>query len=224
MKERLNINQQEYWDNQHKKRKQEFIELEQKPSDFAKKCLNYINPGAKILEIGIANGRDARYFIRNNKNIVFGVDISKEAISQLIVAANKDNTINNIFPTVADVNKIPELFKDRERFDIFYSRSSLHLDDTQLIIFFKYLIPNINQNGKIMIEGKTKEDFKINRSFEIGKNCYEDLDGHIRRVWSKENIESLCDTFNLNIIEIGNTTEVLKDKETKFIHFIANKK
>ena len=74
-----------------------------------------------------------------------------------------------------------------------------------------------------MVEGKPKEDQKIERSIEVDKNCFEDIDGHIRRVWSKDNIKSLCDSFNLKIVEIGRTTEVWQGKETKFIHFIAKK-
>lgn len=224
MSEKFNTNQREYWDKQHKNREQEFCELEQEPNEFAKNCLRYIKHGGRILEIGVANGRDARYFIRENHNTIVGVDISTEAIRQLIDAAIKDKTIGNILPVVADAREVPELLNDQEYYDAFYARSALHLDDDQLVSFFRYLISHLNKDGVIMIEGKPKEDFKIKRSMEIGKNCYEDVDGHIRRVWSSQDIEQLCDMFNLEILEVDNTTEMWQGKETKFIHFIAKKK
>ena len=75
-----------------------------------------------------------------------------------------------------------------------------------------------------MIEGKPKEDFKIERSVEVGKNCYEDVDGHVRRVWSEDDIKALCDSFDFEIVEMGRTVETVQEKETKYIHFIAKKK
>ena len=224
MPEKFSTNQQEYWNKQHKNREHEFYELEQKPNEFAKNCLRHIKPGSKILEVGVANGRDARYFVRENQNIIVGVDISTEAIRQLVAAAIKDKTIDNILPIVAAANEIPELLKDQEYYDAFYARSALHLDNDQLISFLRYLVSHLNKDGIIMIQGKLKDDFKIKRSLEVGKNYYEDADGHIRRVWSNQDIELFCDMFGLEIIEIGNTVEVWQGKETKFIHFIAQKK
>lgn len=224
MVEKFNTNQQEYWDKQHKDRLKESVELESVPNDFAKKCLKYIKPGGKVLEIGIANGRDSRYFVRENKNNIIGVDISTEAIRQLIEAALRDGTISKILPVVAEANEIPSLLKNQEYYDAFYSRSALHLDDEKISPFLTYITSHLNENGVIMIEGKTKEDSKIERSVEVGKNCFEDVDGHIRRVWSEKDIIDLCEYFNLEIIEIGRTTEIWQGKETKFIHFIAKKK
>lgn len=223
MPEKFNINQQEYWNKQHKKREAESLELINVPNEFAKNCLKYIKPGGKVLEIGIANGRDSRYFVKQNKNKIVGVDISTEAIRQLIDAAISDGTISSILPVVAEASEIPELLEDQEFYDAFYSRSALHLDDKKIILFFEYVVSHLNRDGILMVEGKPKEDQKIERSIEVDKNCFEDIDGHIRRVWSEDNIKSLCDSFNLKIVEIGRTTEVWQGKETKFIHFIAKK-
>lgn len=224
MPEKFSINQQQYWDKQHKRREEEFSNLENIPNEFAKKCLPFIKPEGKVLEIGIANGRDARYFVRENKNTIIGVDISTEAIRQLINAAIADKTIDKILPIVTGASEIPNLLGDQEYYDVFYSRSSLHLDDEKIMPFLNYVISHLNNDGMVMIEGKPKEDLKLERSIEIDKNCYEDIDGHIRRVWSEDNIKSLCDSFNLKILEMGRTTEIWKDEETKFIHFIAKKK
>jgi cyclopropane fatty-acyl-phospholipid synthase-like methyltransferase len=224
MSEKFNVDQQNYWDEQHRKREEEHRQIENEPNEFAKNCLQYIKPGGKVLEIGIANGRDARYFARENQNKIVGVDISTEAIRQLIEAAVKDGTIDNILPVVADASKAPALLDDQEYYDAFYSRSALHLDDEEIAPFLEYVVSHLNEGGVIMIEGKPKDDHKIERSVEVDKNCYEDVDGHIRRVWTEEDIKALCDSFGLDIVDMGRTTETIKDKETKFIHFVAKKK
>ena len=93
----FNTDQRAYWDEQHKKREAEHREIEDEPNEFAKNCLRYIKEGGKVLEIGTANGRDARYFARENKNKIVCVDISTEAMRQLIRAAVADGTIDNIY-------------------------------------------------------------------------------------------------------------------------------
>ncbi len=80
MLEKFSKDQQEYWDEQHKKREKEYHEIENEPNEFVKNCIRHIKPGGKVLEIGIANGRDARYFVRENQNKIIGVDIFTEAI------------------------------------------------------------------------------------------------------------------------------------------------
>lgn len=121
------------------------------------------------------------------------------------------------------LKKYQSYLEDQEYYDAFYSRSALHLDDEKIVPFLEYVVSHLNKDGVVMIEGKPKEDFKIERSIEVGKNCYEDVDGHIRRAWTEDDIKSMCESFALEIIEIGRTTEILQEKETKFIHFIAKK-
>ncbi len=217
-------NQKKYWDRQHKKREREHAVLERTPNEFAKICLQYIKPGGKVLEIGIASGRDARYFVRQNRNMVVGIDISTEAVRQLIQAATADGTVANILPIVGHAEEIPKLLGDQEYYDAFYARSALHLDDDQIIPFLGYVVTHLNEDGVVMIQGKPKADFKIARSVEVGKNCYEDVDGHIRRAWAENDIRSLCRYLHLEIIDIGRTVEILQGQETKFIHFIAKKR
>jgi cyclopropane fatty-acyl-phospholipid synthase-like methyltransferase len=167
--------QKKYWNGQHKMRKKEHETIEGEPNEFAKKCLPIIKPGGKILEIGIASGRDARFFIRENKNTVVGVDISTEAIRQLIKAAVKNGTVDNILPVIGSAQDVPKLLDDQERYDAFYARSALHLNDDEIIPFLGYVVSHLNEDGVVLVQGKPKEDFKIARSVEAGKNCYEDV-------------------------------------------------
>lgn len=144
MSETFRINQQQYWDIQHKEREKEFLALVQEPNELAKQAIKYIKHSGTILEIGIANGRDARFFARENNNFIIGVDISVEAIRQLIAAAVLDKTIDHIRPIIADANEIPLLLEDQENYDAFYTRSALHLDDTHLMKFLQYVISHLN--------------------------------------------------------------------------------
>lgn len=114
LKKGRRASQKHYWDRQHKKREEEHASLESTPNEFAKRCLNYIKKGGKVLEIGIANGRDARYFVRENENTIVGVDISTEAIRQLIKAATADGTINSILPIVAHAQEVPDILSGQE--------------------------------------------------------------------------------------------------------------
>lgn len=222
MTEKFSKNQQEYWDKLHKKGKR-VSEIEGGPNKFAINYMKYIKPGGKVLEIGVASGNDARYFARENQNKITGVDISNEAIKHFIDAAIEDGTIDEMVPIVASAEEIPKLLGDREYYDAFYSRSALHLDDDKIIPFLQWLVQHLNKDGVVMIEGKTKKDFKIERSAKVGKNLYEDVDGHIRRVWSEDYIKSLCNFLNLEIVEIKRTAETILGKETQFIHFVAKK-
>lgn len=223
MSEKLIINQQEYWDKQHKKGMRP-SEIEGGPNDFAVNYMKYIKTGGTVLEIGVASGNDARYFARENQNKVIGVDISKEAIKNFIDAAAKDGTLDKMTPIIANAEDIPNLLNNKESFDALYSRSALHLNDEKTNEFLQWFVSNLNKEGVVMIEGKTKEDFKIERSSEVNKNLYEDIDGHLRRVWSEDYIKSLCNLLDLDIVEIKKTSENILGKETQFIHFVAKKK
>lgn len=223
MSEKLIINQQEYWDEQHKKGMRP-SEIEGGPNDFAVNYMKYIKPGGTVLEIGVASGNDARYFARENQNKVIGVDISKEAIKNFTDAAVKDGTIDKMTPIVANAEDVPKLLNDQESFDALYSRSALHLDDEKTNTFLQWFVSHLNKKGVVMIEGKTKEDFKIERSSEVNKNLYADIDGHFRRVWSEDYIKTLCNLLGLDIVEMKKTSENILGKETQFIHFVAKKK
>ena len=223
MSEKFSKNQQEYWDKQHKKGMRP-SEIEGAPNELALNYMKYIKPGGVVLEIGVASGNDARYFAKENQNKIVGVDISKEAIKNFIDAAIKDGTIGKMTPIIASAEEISKILGDKENYDAFYSRSALHLDDEKTSSFLKWLISHLNKDGVVIIEGKTKEDFKIERSVEVGKNLYEDIDGHIRRVWSEDNIKSLCYFLNLEIVEMKRTVETILGKKTQFINFVAKKK
>jgi len=62
MLEGFGKDQQDLWEAQHEKRKEESREIENTPNLFAKRCADLLPENARVVEIGAANGRDSRYF------------------------------------------------------------------------------------------------------------------------------------------------------------------
>lgn len=215
--------QREHWEERHRQREQEHKAIRHQPNEFAMRCVELIQPGGVVLEIGVANGRDARFFSRENGNKIIGVDISREAIRQLSEAAAEDGTHESILPIIGSAQELPTTLGDQITFDAFYCRSALHLDDSSIVPFLDYVTSHLNPGGLVMVQGKPREDAKIQDSTELHANLYEDANGHIRRAWSEQDIQSLCDRFSLEIMELERTEEIVQNRPTQFIHFIARK-
>lgn len=215
------ISQRDYWEHQHLKRKDEFEILRDRPNVFAEECLKYIPKNGNILEIGAANGRDARYFAREKGVKVVAVDFSREALRQLIEASKKDNTSDLVFPLVADIKQLALVKQDH--FDAIYSRSALHLSDKEIDIFFDHAIEILKYGGYFMIEGKTRDDPEISMSKEVAPNLFVDLSGHLRRAWDEYTIRQFLDKCGLKLISSKKTEEIWQGDRTNFINFIAQK-
>lgn len=215
--------QKVHWDSQHKAREQEFRNLEMIPNVFAKRILQFIPRNGLVLEIGAANGRDARYFAKMKDTDVIANDISIEAIRQLQEASTRDNTTTKLVPFVADVRHIFDTFDIGESLDLFYSRSALHLNNQDLDNFFGQLNKNIKKGGYIAIQGKPLNDFKLIKSRDLGDGTFIEENGHIRRAWSPDSIMEICEKYGYELEFIEETTEEWQGKETNFIGFVAKK-
>ncbi|PIR95934.1 MAG: hypothetical protein COT92_03705 [Candidatus Doudnabacteria bacterium CG10_big_fil_rev_8_21_14_0_10_42_18] len=213
--------QRELWEKQHLERAGEHEELEDTPNEFGKKCIQLIPENGTILEIGAANGRDARYFAKEKGCRVIATDFSEIAAGHLQAAAIKDRTSCHVYPVVADAKNLP--ITQKEYFDAVYARSSLHLDNEELDKFMEEVATILKSGGYLMIEGKPKEDFKISRSEEVKANMHMDHDGHLRRAWSEEGIKKIVDKLGFQLISINRSTENWHGVETQFINFIAKK-
>lgn len=217
------VDQKRYWDARHTSRELEFIAQEGVPNDFAVNCARHMSDGSIILEVGAATGRDARYFIKTKDAKVIANDISAEALRQLKYAAERDGTTMSLIPIESDARDLFDYLNPEVKFDVLYARSALHLSDTDLDKFFAQLGEHMDRGGRLMIQGKTMDDFKMNGSIDIGKNCYEDAQGHIRRCWSEQSIRDLCHKHGYLIMDMRETIEKIEGNDTKFIHFIAQK-
>ncbi len=213
--------QKKLWEMQHESRKTESREIENIPNLFAKRCAELLPEDALIVEIGAANGRDARFFAREKNSKVVAADFSLNALKQLREASERDGTTEKVFPVVADARELP--LGNSQSVDAIYSRSALHITDAELDHFFEECMRLLKDGGYIMIEGKTEEDTKMAKSKEIKPHLYENGGGHLRRLWNEEIIYDLIERHGLSLIEINRTSEVWHEIETKFINFIAQK-
>lgn len=213
--------QREMWDEQHDLRKDESRVIEGIPNLFAKRCVELLPDHALVLEVGAANGRDARFFAREKNCKVIATDFSLKALQQLKDASARDNTADRVFPVAADARALP-IWKP-ESIDAVYSRSTLHLTDEELDHFFDQCIQILKNGGYLMIEGKTEDDSKISASQEISPHLYKNGKGHVRRLWNDILIRELVQKYNLKLSEMNKTTEAWNKIETKFINFIAQK-
>ena len=213
--------QRELWERQHSERAEEHEELEGTPNKFGRACIRFIPENGTVLEIGAANGRDARYFAKEKGCKVVATDFSEVAAGHLRSAAAKDGTSSHVYPVVADTRGLP--IAPEENFDAVYARSSLHLDNEELDRFLDEVAVILKPGGYLMIEGKPKEDPKISRSEEVKTNMHMDHDGHLRRAWSEEGIKEIVDKLGFELVSINRSTETWRGIETHFINFIAKK-
>src|SRR5690349_7648310 len=118
--------QQNFWNAQHQKRGTVGLEGKDfisKPNNTAVEYAAYLPKNARILELGCANGRDARWLAELGHHIV-AVDFAQVALDQMMQIAQQQKVSTNIFPLLHDFSSgnLPSL--PLESFDGFYARSS----------------------------------------------------------------------------------------------------
>lgn len=216
------ISQKDLWDAQHHTRRSEHKDIADTPNGFAKKCLGYIPEGAKVLELGAASGRDARFFVREKNCEVYALDFSFIALKHLQEDAEADGSIDFIRPINADIKHIP--LSGSDKLDIIYARSSLHISDSDLEKLLEQTLGMLTNDGYLMIEGKNFLDPKIQQSKLIADNLVLDSDNHLRRIWNKDYImEHIIKKFNLRLIELNVSSGQQVDKDSRYVNFIAQK-
>ncbi len=216
--------QQFFWDKQHKDRGiqgHEGNDLKFTPNSLAVELQNILPPSSNILEIGCANGRDARFFAMHGHTVV-GIDISKVALTQMMNLAKQQGCDTHITPIHHDISQgLPTL--RALSFDCFYARSSLHIDNEQMLSLAKMLNFLLKDFGFIAIEGKGEDDLSIKQSEVLADNLVVDWTegGHLRRIWTNEFCASLAQLCSLEIV----TLKEIKDElfEKYFLRFIAKK-
>lgn len=214
------------WDRQHSTRG---VDLECKslrytPNDTAVTFAQHLLPNSKILEVGSANGRDARYWATLGHTIIAS-DFSLIALKQLTEIGLEQCVMGSVTPVVWDVcvGRLPVDTKDS--IDAFYARSALHINDKTMMEIAKHLNKILISGGSILIEGKSTNDKKIIRSHKPGNGIAIDHeeDGHVRRIWTFEFVQSMCDKFNWNIVYLNEVREEEIHSSAKFMRLIAKK-
>lgn len=220
------ISQRELWEKQHASRGEshyEGTEMRSTPNEAAIILADHLSPASNIMEVGSANGRDARYWAQKGHHVV-ALDFSPIAIQQLQSIAREQGVSERINLTEWDVSE-GFLPKQDMLMDAFYARSSLQIDDVTMTRLAVSINSILTPSGLIMIEGKAPSDKKIARSRIIEGNLAIDPyeNGHLRRVWTKTFTEDLCEKVGWDIVELNHTEQVWEDKPTSFMRVMAKK-
>lgn len=221
--------QQGLWDAQHTQRGAiqgglEGDHLVDTPNDAAVLFHQLVVPEARIVEVGSANGRDARFWAQQGHQVDC-LDFSRVALGQLVEHAERQGVSSRINPLYFDANagKLPE--EVESSIDGFYSRSALHVDDDTLMSLLGDVDDRLSSGGVVLIEGKGTEDAKIARSVDLGNGLAVDPkeNGHLRRIWTPESLEQICTTFGWTALQQQTVGENWVGTDATFLRLVATK-
>lgn len=169
------INDKEYWENFYAMHR-----INDKPSSFAEYVINkYYDQqgGAKLLELGCGNGRDAIFFCKNNISAV-AIDLAEEEIKYL----NGLNIKNATFVS-GDFTNL-EKYRD---FDYIYSRFTLHsIDEESENRVIAGLSKSLKSGGLFLLEARSKKDEFLNKEFGTSHyRRYLDFEKTIQKIISE---------------------------------------
>lgn len=185
----------DYWKNYYQAH---LSTKEQQQSNFASFCMKrFFKSGANLIELGCGNGRDSIYFAKNGIHTL-GIDQCENIIDFL----NKHYGTDNLSFQSGDFTALPNA---KEKFDIVYSRFTLHsINAKQQDNLFAWIRANLKESGILAIECRGYK----NSLYRLGVMVEEDAfiyENHYRRFVDFEN---LCET-------LGKDYEILFAKEDK---------
>jgi hypothetical protein len=196
--------QRRLWDEQHARRNTagpEGTQLRDIPTPAALHLASLLSPRSRVLEVGSANGRDARTWA-NLGHSVDCIDFSTVALRQLEELAKEQGIsalINTHCHDVSD-GSLPSSIPDSVKFNAFFARSALTISDQALDLLAENVTKRTLPGGVIMIEGRSPNDPKIQRSV-INGNMADDS-GHLRRVYTVDNMTALAQKFGWKVEQI----------------------
>lgn len=221
--------QQSLWDRQHEQRGLRGLEgvaLRNTPNDSAVYFETFLSEHSTILEVGSANGRDARYWAYKGHSVIC-LDFSSKALEQLAEIATQQDIRTRLFWYQHDITsgELPMQLIPPDLLEGFYSRSSLHVDNETMLKLATQIDSAIKPGGIILIEGKSEDDEKIQRSEHLGNGLAIDRHegGHIRRIWTQQFIENMCNLNSWIIEDLNRVTNTTHGQTSVFIRLIAKK-
>jgi SAM-dependent methyltransferase len=121
---------------------------QQKPTEFAQFCRNYLSRHSRLIDLGCGNGRDSYYFAKKGMRVV-GIDYAFAPMS---------NDENPIF--IQD--SLEKILKDDPcRYDVVYSRFFLHAINKHQIKNLIAWTGTIRPKGLFMAEFRDSSDEPI---------------------------------------------------------------
>jgi len=220
--------QRQLWNRQHATRGlalEGSESLKFTPNTSAIEFSQHLNKGSTILEVGSANGRDARYWASLGHNVL-AIDFSDVALEQMKELAIEQMVVEMVTPILWDIGRGCFPLTDiPESVDAFYARSALHIDDTTMYKLAFELDHLLVPGGVVFVEGKGPKDAKITRSRAVGCNLVidEEEEGHLRRVWTCRFARQLCETMRWGILNLQDRQEKWNGVPATFMRLLAQK-
>lgn len=228
----IELSQQQLWDMQHAQRgAEQGLEgdvLVNSPNNLAVILGGMLEPSSSIIEVGSANGRDARFWAKKYGHNVLALDFSQVALDQLSQLAKQQGLEELIVTGLFDANEDP-LPSEPDTQDAFYARSALHVVDDRLTYLLHAIHGALREGGLIAIEGKHPDDPKIMRSIahdlsepHLLMDPFEN--GHARRSWDPEATRGFLDSAGFVICELEVVTdETIPGDPAVFTRVVAKK-
>jgi SAM-dependent methyltransferase len=182
------------------------------PNDLAVLVADSLAPTQRVIEVGAANGRDARYWAKHRGALVLALDFSQVALAQLDQLSAQAGVDTLIETALYDASR-DTLPAESSSADVFYARSSLHVDDARLESVLLDAHRVLRPGSLLAIEGKHPDDPKILRStpvLEDSPHLVSDPfdEDHVRRVWEPDFSRRLLESTGFQIVEL----EVISDQ------------
>ena len=179
----------------------------------------------KMLEIGCGEGRDARYLLNKNYNVL-ATDISKEAIHYCI-----KNDLSH-----KDSYKVLDALKDnllKEKFGFIYSVACLHMFvlDEDRTKFYKYIYNHVKENGYCLIltmgNGIKQSESDISKAFDNIKRIHQESNKEISiattscRIVNFDTLYKEIESNGFEIVEQGLTE--IKNHFNEIMYIVIKK-
>ena len=168
----------------------------------------------KILEIGCGEGRDARYLLNKNYNLL-ALDVSKEAINY----CKKKDIYHKDNYQVLDILNYNNF---NNKYDYIYSVSCLHMlvTDNDRNKYYKFIYNHLNNNGISLIlslgDGLKESSTDITKSWQNTTRIHEETKKKMEvattscRIVNFKTLEKEITNNNLKLIESG-ITQIIPD-------------
>lgn len=204
-----------YWEEFYAQQNAEY-----EPSLFAQFVAAKIKANSKIIELGCGNGRDSVYFASKNF-IIKAVD---QCEGQIEFMKEKYFNIRNIDFLTADFTTL----SDESRFDVVYSRFTLHsISKEQEDNVCAWAYNNLNNNGFFCIEVRGQKNEIYRKGYKVdGEEDAYIYNDHYRRFL---NFDTFCNKlknigFILDYAEEKKGFAPFKGTDETYMRVIAVKK
>lgn len=186
------------------------------------------NENSSILEIGCGEGRDAKYLLNKNYNLL-ATDVSNEAIDYC-KKNDKDHSNNYEVLDVLDCDNF------NEKFDFIYSVACLHMLvlDGDRNKYFEFINNHLNDNGYALVltigDGKTEKSTDITNAWDDVERVHQEsrikmnIAATSCRIVNFETLTKEIELQNLKIIEQGITSIIPNFPEIMYVIINKNKK